>query len=104
MALPARYRQDVGKRDGHRMARVVSGGHGVLLAVRSIPLSENWRPDSCWFFATFSGTPKITITELGITVDGHLGFSHSIQHVIGTDKHGRPVDRTVRVTDGYRKV
>ena len=56
------------------------------------------------FFATFKGTPKIAITDLGITVDGNLGFSHSIQHVMGTNKQGHPVDRTVRVTDGYRKV
>jgi uncharacterized protein (TIGR02246 family) len=56
------------------------------------------------FFATFQGTPKIDITDLGIDTDGNLAFSHSIQHVTGTDKHGRPVDRTVRVTDGYRKV
>ena len=56
------------------------------------------------FFATFKGTPKIAITDLDIIVDGNLGFSHSIQHVTGTDKQGRPVDRTVRVTDGYRKV
>ena len=49
-------------------------------------------------------TPKIAITDLGITVDGNLGFSHSIQHVMGTDKEGHPIDRTVRVTDGYRKV
>jgi ketosteroid isomerase-like protein len=56
------------------------------------------------FFASFNGTPKIAITDLGITVDGNLGFSHSIQHVTGTDKQGRPIDRTVRVTDGYRKI
>jgi uncharacterized protein (TIGR02246 family) len=56
------------------------------------------------FFASFQGRPKIAIADLAITVDGNLGFSHSIQHVTGTDKHGRAVDRTVRVTDGYRKV
>ena len=56
------------------------------------------------FFAHFKGTPKIEITDLGITVDGNVGFGHSIQHVTGTDKQGRPVDRTVRVTDGYRKL
>lgn len=56
------------------------------------------------FFASFKGTPKIAITDLGITVDGNLGFSHSVQHVTGTDKQGHPIDRTVRVTDGYRKV
>ena len=56
------------------------------------------------FFAHFKGKPKIAITDLGITVDGNLGFSHSIQHVTGTDKQDHPVNRTVRVTDGYRKI
>jgi uncharacterized protein (TIGR02246 family) len=56
------------------------------------------------FFAAFDGTPNIAITDLGITVDGNVGFSHSIQHVTGTDKQGHSIDRTVRVTDGYRKI
>ena len=61
---------------------------------------KNWED----FFSHFKGTPKITITDLSITADNSLGFSHSIQHVKGTDKQGHPVDRTVRVTDGYRKI
>jgi ketosteroid isomerase-like protein len=61
---------------------------------------ENWVD----FFGHFQGTPKIDITDLGITVEGNLGFSHSIQHVTGTDTRGHSVDRTVRVTDGYRRV
>jgi uncharacterized protein (TIGR02246 family) len=56
------------------------------------------------FFTHFRDTPKIAINDLGITVDGALGFSHSIQHVTGTDTQGHFVDRTVRVTDGYRKI
>ena len=56
------------------------------------------------FFASFKGTPKIAITDLAMIVDGNVGFSRSIQHVTGTDKKGHPVDRTVRVTDGYRKI
>ncbi len=56
------------------------------------------------FFASFRGRPRIEIRDLAIDVDRELAFSHSIQHVTGTDKDGRPVDRTVRVTDGYRKV
>jgi len=56
------------------------------------------------FFAHFKGTPKFTITDLVITVDGNVGFSHSIQRVVGTDTQGHPVDRTVRVSDGYRKI
>jgi ketosteroid isomerase-like protein len=56
------------------------------------------------FFTHFRGTPKIAITDIGITVDSKIGFSHSIQHVTGTDTQGHSVDRTVRVTDGYRKI
>jgi len=56
------------------------------------------------FFSHFNGIPKIAITDLVITVEGNLGFSHSIQHVTGTDIQGHSIDRTVRVTDGYRKI
>jgi uncharacterized protein (TIGR02246 family) len=56
------------------------------------------------YFAHFKGTPKFTITDLVITVDGNVGFSHSIQRSVGTDSQGRSVDRTVRVSDGYRKI
>lgn len=66
--------------------------------------ADNYRKNWADFFSHFRGTPRITITDLGITADGNLGFSHSIQRVVGTDIQGHPVDRTVRVTDGYRKV
>lgn len=56
------------------------------------------------FFSHFRGTPKIAITDLSITVDGNVGFSHSIQRVTGTNTQGQSIDRTVRVTDGYRKI
>jgi len=56
------------------------------------------------FFTHFRGTPTIAITDLVVTVSGNIAFGHSIQHVTGTDRQGRPVDRTVRVTDGYRKI
>lgn len=56
------------------------------------------------FFASFKGSPHIAISDLTITADGNVAFSHSIQHVTGTDRNGHRVDRTVRVTDGYRKI
>jgi uncharacterized protein (TIGR02246 family) len=73
------------------------------------PPREHVGPDQyrkAWqsYFAHFNGTPKFSITDLVITVDGDVGFSHSIQHTVGTDKQGRSVERTVRVTDGYRKI
>jgi len=61
---------------------------------------KNWED----FFSHFQGRPKIAITDLDITTDGSVAFSHSLQRVSGTDKQGHAVDRTVRVTDGYRKI
>jgi ketosteroid isomerase-like protein len=66
--------------------------------------AEAYREDWVDFFSHFNGTPKIAITDLGITTGGDAGFGHSLQHVTGTDKQGHPVDRWVRVTDGYRKI
>lgn len=65
--------------------------------------ADEYRKDWVDFFSHFQGRPKIAITDLGITVDGNIGFGYSFQRVTGTDKQGQPVDRTVRVTDGYRK-
>jgi uncharacterized protein (TIGR02246 family) len=66
--------------------------------------ADTYRKDWEDFFSHFNGTPKIDITDLGITVGDDIGFSHSFQRITGTDKQGRPVDRVVRVTDGYRKI
>lgn len=89
------------------MKNYVKGDDLVVFDV--VPRKQNrgadaYREDWVDFFSHFKGRPKITITDLGITVDGNLGFSHSIQHIVGTDRQGRPIDRTVRVTDGYRKI
>lgn len=74
-----------------------------------VPRKENhgadvYRKDWEEFFSHFKRRPTITISNLGITADDRIGFSHSIQRIKGVDIQGRPVDRTVRVTDGYRKV
>ena len=61
---------------------------------------RNWED----FFSHFKGLPNITISDLGITADDLIGFGHSIQRIRGVDVQGRAVDRTVRVTDGYRKI
>ena len=66
--------------------------------------AKTYRKAWIGFFTHFKGTPKITITDLYITADSNIGFSHSIQHVTGIDIKGHSVDRTVRVTDGYRKI
>jgi ketosteroid isomerase-like protein len=50
------------------------------------------------------GPIKFEITDLAVTVDANLGYSHSIQTMTGKNKRGDLVDLTVRVTDAYRKI
>lgn len=66
--------------------------------------ADAYRKDWEEFFATLKGPVKFEITDLQVAADGTLGYSHSIQHVSGTDTKGQPIDLTVRVTDVYRKV
>lgn len=61
---------------------------------------EAWKE----MFSRFEGRPKIGIVGAGITVEGSVGFSYCFMHVTGTGKQGGPVDRWVRVTDGFRKI
>lgn len=63
-----------------------------------------YRKDWENFFALFKGPVKFTISDLDIAADRTLAYSHSIQRLTGTDTKGQPIDWTVRVTDGYRKV
>src|SRR5262249_34573635 len=44
------------------------------------------------------------IADLNVVTNGNLGFSHSIQRSVFTDKDGKKLDITLRVTDAYRKV
>lgn len=55
-------------------------------------------------FTHFQAHPKISIIDISIIVDGDVGFGYCFQHLTGTDIAGHPVDRIVRVTDGYRKI
>jgi ketosteroid isomerase-like protein len=64
-----------------------------------------YRKDWQDFFATVPG-PIISaeISDLSIMIDGKIALSHCIQHAVWTDKDGKKVDVTIRVTDGYRKI
>jgi ketosteroid isomerase-like protein len=54
-------------------------------------------------FSQFVGPVKFEITDLVVSSEGTIGYSHSIQRLSGVDPKGAPVDMTVRVTDVYRK-
>jgi uncharacterized protein (TIGR02246 family) len=62
-----------------------------------------YRKDWQTFLGSFDGPIAVDLTDLDIGVDRSLAYSHSIQRVTGTDKQGKKLDLTVRVTDVYQK-
>ena len=63
-----------------------------------------YRKDWQTFLGNFDGPITLELTDLDIGADRNLAYSHSIQHLSGTDKQGKKLDVTVRVTDVYQKV
>src|SRR4029077_1202095 len=63
-----------------------------------------YRKDWQAFLDSFNGPITFELTDLDITTDDNLAYSHSIQRVAGTDKQGKKLDLTVRVTDVYKKI
>jgi uncharacterized protein (TIGR02246 family) len=62
-----------------------------------------YRKDWQTFLDTFAGPITVELSDLGVAADRNLAYSHSIQRVAGTDKQGKKLDLTVRVTDVYKK-
>jgi uncharacterized protein (TIGR02246 family) len=63
-----------------------------------------YRKDWQDFLGLFTGPITVGITDLSIVSDHNLAYGHSIQRVAGTDKAGKTIDLTVRVTDVYKKI
>jgi uncharacterized protein (TIGR02246 family) len=55
-------------------------------------------------FAAYPGPVVFQVNDLAVTVGGNVAYSHSIQTANLTDKAGKKVSLTIRVTDGYKKV
>jgi uncharacterized protein (TIGR02246 family) len=62
-----------------------------------------YRKDWQTFLDSFEGPITVELSDLDVAADRNLAFSHSIQRVAGTDKQGKKLDLTVRVTDVYKK-
>ena len=63
-----------------------------------------YRKDWQTFLDSLDGPVTVDLTDLDIGADRNLAYSHSIQRVTGTDKHGKKLDLTLRVTDVYQKM
>ena len=66
--------------------------------------AEAYRKDWKGFLETMKGPVKFTVSDLSVDAGKKMAYSHSVQHMSGTDAKGKPVDFTVRVTDVYRKI
>jgi len=67
--------------------------------------AKAYRKDWEDFFAAFPGpVDTFEISDLSVMTDGKLGFSHSIQRAVLTDKDGKKADIAFRLTDVYRKM
>ncbi len=63
-----------------------------------------YRKDWQEFLGIFPGPITFEVSDLDIIAGDDLAYSHSIQRVAGTDKKGKKLDVTVRVTDVYKKI
>ena len=107
-ALEQRFAAAVTAKDVDAIMKVYVGDESLFVFDVTPPRqyvgAAAYRKDWEEFLKGFDGPPKFEVSDLAITVDGALAFSHSIQHVSGKDAKGEPIDVTVRVTDAYRKI
>ena len=65
--------------------------------------AKAYREDFENFLAAYPGAITVELSDLAVVADGKLGFAHYVIRVAGTDKAGKEVDNTYRITDCLRK-
>jgi ketosteroid isomerase-like protein len=89
------------------MANYIPGDSLVvfdLIPPRQYTGNDAYKKDWAGVFSGCADSPKFEVSDLDITTDGKLAFSHSIQHFTCTDAKGNKLDMTMRATDAYRKI
>ncbi|MFB3812601.1 MAG: nuclear transport factor 2 family protein [Terriglobales bacterium] len=66
--------------------------------------AEAYRRSLQEWFATFQGPVGYQIRDLSISVGDAVGFSHSLNRIIGKRTNGEETDVWVRATVCYRKI
>ncbi|MGH7779434.1 MAG: YybH family protein [Candidatus Binataceae bacterium] len=75
-----------------------------LLPPRQYTGWNAYKKDWQGVLAGCKGAPTMVLTELTVEAGADYGFGHNIQHMMCTGINGEPMDLTVRVTDGYKKI
>ena len=75
-----------------------------LLPPRQYTGWEAYKKDWEGVLAGCKSAPKMEMTDLAIDAGRDFGFGHNIQHMTCSGTSGAPMDITIRVTDGYKKI
>ena len=107
-ALHQRYSSAFNKKDVATIMSCYAPGQQLFvfdaIPPREYPSWEAYKKDWEGLFATFPGPLHDEISDLKITIDGNLAFSHHIETGYFTRADGSRMDWVVRVTDAYRKI
>jgi uncharacterized protein (TIGR02246 family) len=107
-ALEAQYVAACNARDINAIMKVYVPDDRLVAFDATLPRqfvgAQAFRKDWDGQLAKIKGPLKVELIDLAIAVDRTLAYSHSIQHLTGTDTSDHPIDVTVRVTDVYRKI
>ena len=106
-ALEERFVAAMKAKDLDAIMKVYASGQTLfvfdVIPPRQYVGAAAYRKDWQTFLDSFEGPITVELTDLDVAADRNLAFSHSIQRVAGTDKQGKKLDLTVRVTDVYKK-
>jgi uncharacterized protein (TIGR02246 family) len=106
-ALEDRYVAAVNAKDVDAIMKGYVPGNELFVFDLGLPRQHagwnDYKKDWQDFFAVVQGPLKLDIKDLVIMTEGKIAYSHSIQHVIWTNKDGSPTEMNASVTDVYRK-
>ena len=106
-ALEDRFVAAFKAKDADAIMKVYAPGQALVVfdvvPPRQYVGAAAYRKDWETFLGNFDGPITVELTDLDVGADRNLAYSHSIQRVAGTDKQGKKLDLTVRVTDVYKK-
>ena len=107
-ALEDRFVAAFKAKDVDAIMKLYAPGQGLVvfdvIPPRQYVGAAAYRKDWQNFLGGFNGPITVELTDLDVGADRNLAYSHSIQRVTGTDKQGKKLDLTVRVTDVYQKI
>jgi len=107
-ALHQRYSSAFNKKDVATIMSCYAPGQQLFvfdaIPPREYPSWEAYKKDWEVLFSAYPGPLHDEISDLKITTDGNLAFSHHIETGHFTRANGSRMDWVVRVTDAYRRV